>query len=200
MSYTTGMPTSGQSLGQTQQLVQNNFNKISNFVSTDHIGFDLTNEGKHKYVRLPKQTSSIPTTAANEIMLYNGDVFGNSSLFLRQQNGTQDIFLAYGDMDAADLARFSNNTNYTGTQSGGWTFMGGGLLLQYGLKTSAGSSGSVTFPKAFAGTPFCIQVSLKRNSGNQSVSVDSSQSTPTTTFNYLSSSSGSDLYWIAIGF
>jgi hypothetical protein len=69
MSYSTNVPQSGQSLGQTQAKILGNFGTIQSGFSANHGAFGASNVGKHLFMQMPEQGSD-PTTAVDEGALY----------------------------------------------------------------------------------------------------------------------------------
>jgi len=134
---------------------------------------------------MPEQGSA-PSTAANEGGLYTKQANSVTCLFWRQESSGTEVQMT---------------TSQTPSKAtSGYSFLPGDILIQWGQKATPGSSGSVSYPVAFASAPYSLSVSIQRDSGNQSVTIDSSTIPTTTTFNYLSSSAGSSiLYWMAIG-
>ena len=89
MSYNNNVPQAGQTLGNTRQPINTNFALIDTVEAVNHVGFNLTGAGKHKFLQMPDQASA-PTTAANEGGLYVKAVTGSSELFYRKEsNGTE---------------------------------------------------------------------------------------------------------------
>ncbi len=204
MSFTPAIPLSTQTLGQTRQSVVNNFAILRSTLATDHIDVNSSGNGKHKWARFPAQSSGIPATAANELML----VTKTTNLYLRLNNSSNDIQLAIGNITGSDLTRFGTNTNYTGSNNGGWSFLPGGLMLQYGKKSSSNNPGTttVTFPVSFGSSAnvFCAQVTGIAGSFSSSSDITAAvQSINGSGASMLvgTSSSGNvtDFYWIAIG-
>ena len=201
MPYTDNVPQSGQTLGTTQPLIQSNFSVITTAQSVNHVTFDDANQGKHKFLQMPEQVSA-PTTAVNEGGFYTKDS-GGTNLFYRSESAGSEYQLT--KVIDASIGNFGTFLAYgappaTFTQTGGWTFLPGGLIMQYGFygKVGAlGQTGTVQFPVTFTNV-FSVTNSLNRpNTGNQSIQIG----TPTTTdFGFFSSSAGSDgIFWQAIG-
>ena len=150
MAYTDNVPQSGQTLGQTQVPINQNFTIIRNVQKINHIDFDSAGEGKHKFLQMPNQVTA-PTTLINEIGAYAKSSTG-SNLFLRSEsNGSEYKITAFDD---TKFAVFATNTKYETVPQdtfGGWTFLPGGLLLMYGLAVDLPSgNGTISFPKSFS--------------------------------------------------
>lgn len=205
MTFTDNVPQSGQTLGNTQVPINNNFAAIKTAQSVNHVVYNDPNEGKHKFLQMPEQVSA-PTTAANEAGFYAkvGTNPAESNLFFRGEGSGFEYQLTKSI--AASTGNFGNNSAYGAppagfTQTGGWTFLPGGLLLQYGFygKTGAlGSTGTIQFPVTFSTAVYSVTDGLNRtSSGDQSVTINV---VSVSNFTFKSSSSGSDgIYWQAIG-
>lgn len=198
MTYTRSIPNSGESLGGTRDRIRTNFEEIFDVVAINHTNFNELGEGKHKFLQMPIQASA-PTTAASEGGFYTKTVSGAAQAFFRSEsNGSEYQMTSVSD---ANIATFAvNSVAYVDDNDGGWTFLPGGLILQYGRRTSPGSSGTVTYPRAFpsGNAAFSIIVTNERNSA-RSANINTAGST-STVFNYFMETSGSTaLNWIAIG-
>lgn len=178
----TTIPAAPNDPADDQPKMQTNFANIDGYLTVDHIEPGEMNAGYHSQVHMLNQSAPGIGTA-NGVLYCNNDGTGSWPVW-QNAAGAQQL----------------QGIGIVGPNS--FTFLSPGLYLEWGSVASPGTSGSVTFPRAFSAPPFSIQVSLQRSSGNQSVTVDGTAlNLPTTTnFHYLASSGGSDfLYWIAIG-
>lgn len=211
MTFTTNIPVSGDTLGGTRDRIRTNFQEIANVESVNHIAFNQVDEGKHKFLQMPEQPGIInqvgvplpPTTLVNEGGLYTKVATNpaQTNLIFRAENNGFEYQLT--TVISASTTRFGNNTvAYVANNNGGWTFLPGGMLLQYGRRTTPGNSGVITFPVPFPSgiAPFSIQVSLERTTDDHNVIIDSGTAPTATGFNYKCDTSGSNaVNWIAIG-
>jgi hypothetical protein len=202
MTYSlTDAPIASHTLANDQPLIENNNLYWANVLLKDHqIGAvggtnsGVTFEGRHIQVAFSNRNGSPPTVSG----------IGDGTNALLYSNNGNIFFGSATGAGAFQLTTYNSGSNFGGTTNG-WTFLPGGLILQYGQVASPGTSGQVTFPIAFpsGSAPFSIQVTLERGSGNQTVTVDngSTNAAPNSTkFGYLSSSGGSNfVFWIAIG-
>lgn len=201
MTYTPNIPVTGDSLGSTRDRIRTNFQEIASVEAVNHVAFNQVGEGKHKFLQMPEQTSN-PTTLVNEGAFFTkvGTNPSETNLFFRgESNG---FVYQITRVISASTARFSTNTLYAANLNGGWTFLPGGLLLQYGARSNPGTSGTITFPVAFTTGYFSITLGLSRNnsSSTQNVYVDNSVPVSLSSFAYDSTSSNTDpIYWMAIG-
>ena len=202
MTFSTDVPISGDSLGGTRDRIRTNFQVISTALAINHEAFgSALGQGKHKFLQMPEQASA-PTTAANEAGFYSkvGTNPAESNLFFRGESDGFEYQMTRAI--AASTARFATNTGYAANHTGGWTFLPGGLLLQYGARSTPGTSGTITFPVAFTTGYYSITIGISRNNSasTQNVYVDNSVATSLTSFAYDSTSSGNDpIYWMAVG-
>ncbi len=171
MTYTPDIPVSGESLGSTRDRIRGNFQEIAAVEAINHVAFNTTGKGKHKFLQMPEQVSA-PTTLVNEGGFYTkvGTNPAETNLFFRGESNGFEYQLTRAI--AASTALFSTNTTYPGAQAfekGGWTFLPGGLILQYGSVLpgqGTSSSGTTLFPVAFTANPFIVMPTpVSRNSG-----------------------------------
>lgn len=98
MTYQPNVPVSGDSLGSTRDIIRTNFQEIASVVAINHVAFNETGEGKHKFLQMPE--NSAPTTAANEGGLYTAqdtDSAPKTALFFRtESNGTSTQLTGIG--------------------------------------------------------------------------------------------------------
>lgn len=198
MSYSPNLPVSGDTLGGTRDRIRTNFQEIDSVMAQNHVAFNNADEGKHKFLQMPVQAAA-PATAASEAAFYvKDDGSGVAQFFVKgEQTGSEyQISTMTSGADAA-IAEFGTNTAYTGNHLGGWTFLPGGLILQYGrYSKSDGTTSVVTFPRAFPNAVF--NVTATRVDSRSVVTVQSVNTT-TVTFTNGSGTSTRTIYWQAIG-
>lgn len=154
------VPNAGQSLGATRDQIRNNILDIKNSLAVNHVDLDnAPNTGKHVMTNFVQISAAAqkPTTSATEVALYN-DVATTGQIYICPPNTTQGDkkkLLTAGDIS---LATFGTNTTYTGSLEGGWTFLPGGLLLQYGKVTDNGLQSTTTFPVSYSAIPFSVVI------------------------------------------
>lgn len=218
MDYFTGFPTTEDSLGGTQLKFFTNWASVKAFVDTNHYDFANTLAGNHKWVLYGRQTGTFPDTSspsALTIATYAAaDATPRTQLWFQPQNdatGANAIQLTAGDVTDT---YFSSSQNLTPTPTNtisqaGWTFLPGGMLLQYGRVLQVSGSqpnqtGTITFPVAFSVAPYSITASWFNAS---STSREVGYRAPTTTnFLYVLDSSWPNsggltyaITWMAIG-
>lgn len=178
MTYTL-VPNSGQSLGQTRDPIRTNFSTIQTAFNVDHVNFDASGEGKHAKVTFPEGTA--PSVALNDVVMYAKDTNGRPTIFMRQENNGSEIQL-------------SGPTPSIGAN--GYTFLPGGLLLQWGVNGTNSTSISITFPTAFT-TLYSITLGTRGGINTQNPFKISAESA--SGFTAITNTSNSGFFWMAIG-
>lgn len=179
MTFTSGVPASGQSLGQTLTPIQNNFTNYFNTISVNHVAPNISGAGKHTFSEFVTQGAD-PATSVNEITLYGKTTGGATELFIRKDNSGNVYQLTTGTpVNAAT----------------GSTFLPGGLLINWGITNSLTPS----FNRAFSAPPYSIQVSPSADNAARTVVVSNSSVPTSTGFTVLVSNTGLFYYYIAIG-
>ena len=134
MAYSPNVPEATDEIPNSQPPILANFQDISTALNINHVGFNVANQGKHKFVTFPVQAAP-PAPLANEICLYS-----EQSPYSAQPELT---FIRNGG--AAQEITTSLNA------SPGWCFTSSGMLLKWGQLTALG----VNYP---AGTTFAFPV------------------------------------------
>jgi len=205
--YKPNIPTGTIELDEDYINLQNNFQQLDTTYKVNHVALtdNSTSNGAHTYVEMRNQGGLPPALKAQEGTIYTKIVNAVSEMFYTPDNSTNEYQLTR--TISAQIAKFATGLAYgtppaTFTQTGGWVFLPGGLLMQYGFygKVGAlGTGGTIQFPIPFTNPPFSVVATLKRtSSGNQAYSISS---TPTQTqFQFLTETGASDgIYWHAIG-
>lgn len=181
MAYDPDTPaSSAEDPSQSQPKITANFQEINTFTAVNHVAFNDADQGKHKFLQMPEQ-SSAPTTAANEGGLYTKEVSGATQLFFREESSGTERQIT---------SAFTASTNGSCT-------IPGGLLIQWGLASGVGNDSTITFNTAFSTAVYNIQLTLKRSDTNSRFIY---VNTPTTAnFTVKSNAGSTDVYWLAIG-
>lgn len=150
---------------------------------------------------MPEQ-SSAPTTGPNEAGFYSkvGTSPAQSNLFFRGESNGFEYQLTRAI--SASTASFSTITQALGSANGfgGWTFLAGDLLMQYGY-FNPNTSTTVQFPIPFTSAPFSVQltVSADNNSTFRVGVATGSLTNSQFVFEGSVSSHANPIYFIAIG-
>jgi len=201
MTY-SNTPNTGDTLGSTRVPINTNFSLIQAGISQDHnaLGTGAGVAGKHTVIHLAEQATEGQTTAT-ESALYtksggNGDIFARSPNHVDVLPNGEYQLTSFSD---ANIASFGESI-LVGLNTSGWTFLPGGLLLQYGNEAFlAAVTHTITFPVPFkVGTkPYSITLG-NSSSGGQ---VIGGAFTTNVSFDLQNTVSNlaANIYWMAIG-
>lgn len=203
MNYNNNIPQAGDKLKDSQPQIRDNFSSLDTYLNINHVAFTDANFGKHKWVNLIQPVS--PTSLVGEAVLYAKQADSQSEIYFRQDGSTDEYRLTRAIHGATPMARFGQNVaGYVADHSGGWTFLPGGLILNYGSFTATGgSTGTITFAQSFpsGNPPFSINITpLATNSGS-TVVVRNNVPPSSSQFNWLVDFTAGlvKIYWMAIG-
>lgn len=210
-SYTRDIPFSSHNPSTDQPDMLVNTNSTDDLIDVDHYSFNESNGGKHRQVQMPALVA-IPAGLTNgEGTLYTKTASAVSQLFYSPDNSGNQYQLTRTISASSALFGLSTN-NYNGVgaaYSGGWTFLPGGLLFQYGIYNAGGgglgSSGTIQFPVAFTGIPFVVlPVLIAKVGGTGSIHTVSVISGTVSTTQFMwnldaSTTAQTGIYWTAIG-
>jgi hypothetical protein len=198
------VPIIGDSLGSTRDRIRGNFQQINTVFAINHIAFNQTGQGKHPFLQMPEQVTA-PITLANEAGFYPkvGTNPAETNLWMRGENNGFEYQLTAADQ--TNVGVFGNNTAYAANQTGGWTFLPGGLIMQYGLITVApnGGTATITFPKAYTSQVYSVVLTFNRTDPSsvvQTVRLSNFNAASLSSFNFYSGSNNNvPITWISIG-
>jgi len=190
--YDQTVPAANHAPKNDQPTMQTNAASISGLIAVDHVGFNsqATPGGYHKVIHFNNQGSD-PGVVAGVGQLYTKTASSDQNLFYESGNGV--ITQLTGPVAPVP----KQVTPSAGNQKSGYTVLPGGILLQYGLSNTVGTSIAITFPQTFSSQLMSIQLT---GFSSSSFFYVSSQSTSGFTINPSGSSSSSSVYWVAIGF
>jgi len=200
--YLPNIPLASDLLSVSQGNIKDNFFTANAIMDVNHYPFNDTtaNKGKHKFVAMPV-LGAIPTVVAGDGAVYTKTNATSQLFFTADGSGNEYQLTTTSD---ADFSKFGTSIAYGSPpapdiQEGGWTFLPGGLLLQYGKYTVvSGNNRVVQFPIAFTSV-FCVQVTAITTTSNQVAVLTSNDDTTFTWRNAITSAIVTQLYWSAIG-
>lgn len=221
MSYNPNIPQATDDLSDSQGDILQNFLALDTSFGRDHLPFsNLTaDNGKHKFVEIVSAglPAPAPGLSVGSGTIYTKSVGGplESQLFYSPDASGAEFQLTTAR--SASISQFGVMNPYGGAivlpitlRNGGWTFLPGALILQYGQYLSPTSfSGStqgartVPFPISFPVACFVVNVSWSSTllpSANALLTVSN---TTANNFQFAwNTSSGADvggIFWWAIG-
>jgi len=194
VSYNPNIPAPTDIPANSQPQLLANFQGINTLVNVNHVGFDLADQGKHKWVTMPDQGVTNPSTLATEVATYciTSADSGNLELTFRRPSN--------GDIIAM--------TAKSGTPNG-WTMLPSGLLMKWATVSKTGGVTSTDANAIGLGKPFTQLYFVMVSNGAQLMDdtyVSGGRILTATTFETICqqrSTSGVPLAarvkWIAIG-
>ena len=192
--YLPLIPTGLINLDVDYQNIQNNFSQLDTSFGLNHIKFSVgPNNGKHTYVEMVDNVAIPGGLSANEVTLYTKTTASVTDIFVTPDNSGKEYQLTLSD--AAHYASFGTYVNYAPpvvNQNGGWSFLPGGLLFQYGKMLSQSGNGTVIFPIAFT-TLYSLVFSTNSLTFSDLLSHSNSQ------FQVGVDTAGREIFWQAIG-
>lgn len=188
--YTSNTPLASQNPSDTQSDIQQNFASINSLIDEDHVGFGKDNGGFHNQTRMPQQAGIPGGTINNSVNSFVNNVSGTSQEFKTLGTSTNKY----------------QNTNFIESEFGtfgqlpGWSYLPGGLVIQYGLSgsISATSNETVNFNFSFSSAPYVTLGLLANTDSQKFVHIKSVTVSDFVVRNSLGGSSVR-VYWIAIG-
>ena len=123
--YDPNTPTKNLPFSQWQQKIQNNFNLLNKYFTTNHIALNAkANAGNHNIISLLKRISPLQTDLG-EFNIYSKDVSGQTAqIFMRYEGNGQEF-------------QFSNYQIYRLTDTTFFTFLPGNIIVYFGSMASS---------------------------------------------------------------
>ena len=142
MAYKSTIPAATDKKKISQADLQNNFIALKALIDENHETFGAGDEGKHIKTTLTDQTAAPPASLANEVVLYSNA----GELCLNKDTGAEIEF-----------------TKITGTTDGSVT-LPSGVILKWGMLTSAIAPVAIAFPVAFPNHCYSINLTHRHSS------------------------------------
>jgi len=140
-TYNRDIPDAPNNPSVDQPDMKTNTNSIDSLINEDHYSFGVNNGGFHKQVRMPV-LGAIPA----------GLIGGSGTIYTKTINNgagnqAQEFYTNGASGNEYQLTR-ADNTNFPtfAAAQNGWTFLPGGLILQYGNAVTTGLNTDVVFP------------------------------------------------------
>lgn len=188
--YNRNIPDGPNDPSNDQPDMKENTNSIDDWtkVTQDHYGFNVPFGGYHRYIHQPPQTTP-------------GNISGIGQTYTKTVGSDVQLFYESGTGVETQLT----GPNAASATTNGYTWLPGGILLQWGRKTPIVSGGTVivTYPIPFPNAIFSVVASPRTSTSIGGGTHDwDIGGVGTTTFNitangnYVNSDS---FYWTAIG-
>lgn len=191
ITYYNDIPDAPNNPSNDQTKMRNNTNSVDFIIDVDHYSFESSSntDGLHKQVSMPVLGAIPAGRIASEGTLY-AKTSGQSQLFYTNDASTNEY-----QMTRVIDASFSTFANQTGTGSSGWTFLPGGMLMQWGQVLALNPASPVGFPITFSTACFSVVIGPVGSGSTITLGAIS-----TSNFAYTAAGSLSKSFnWIAIG-
>ena len=187
-SYTPNVPVVNQTLGNSQNIINQNFMAISELVGVNHQNFGLSNQGTHTHADLLAQSAN-PNPGSGLVSHYSKVVSGATEWFFQRES-------------SGPVIQMSTVSGTPVVSANGQTFLPGGLVMRYGNVSIvlASSSTTITFVNAFT-TLYSLQFTVTGAFNPQICNInDGDYSTSGFKVSYSDPySSAGHVFWTAIG-
>ena len=206
-SFQPSVPSGMVFLDQDYANIQQNFAALDTYFGANHVPFSVsalgTPSGYHTEINMVPFSTVTSNGPNNQPVAAPSATPGFGQIFSAQINdgiGSADEALYYlsGGGKLTQLTR-----NFApATTANGYTFLPGGLILQYGSSTAVKSSGSttITFPIPFPVAVYSVQCTVV-TSDNSTIRFSILNNSALDKFitTQTSTSKFTNLYWTAIG-
>lgn len=204
LSYNLNIPFQSNKPSVDQPDMLTNTNSIGSWVGIDHYGFGSNTGGQHQACTLIAQAALPGARTSGMGTLYTKQISSRSQLFYSPDTTTNEFQLTR--CISTSFSLFSTNVNNYGGAgvafTGGYTFLPGGMLLQYGFSATTTNNTIIKFPAQFTNTPYSIQLTGQVDDNTTIRLSVKTGSESNTQFQINTNSAGSHftgVYWIAIG-
>lgn len=201
-TFTQGYPPDGSSLGNTKSTMRDNLDGEFLVVGVDHQTQNTIfpgAAGSHTKCSLKNTTSSTTPTLPPGIFGAGYETLYSQPAGASPLGPLGDLFYSRGGNPGIQITGPGTPTK----TANGYTFLAGGILIQWGIKNAPGSGGTVTYPTPFNNAVFTLQFNYDRAVTSNAISfaINSAGPNDGTQFTYYSTTTGSNnLYWLAIGY
>lgn len=149
--YQPGIPTGTVNLDQDYQNIQDNFQQLNTTYGSDHVAYSIApDNGYHKAIHFVSASTTVSNPPRNQPVAAPAAVPARGEIFSAQINDNIDtdeaLYFQSGGGKVMQLTRnFVPRAN-----ARGYTFLAGGLILQWGFvsNNTPGNVGTVTFSDA----------------------------------------------------
>lgn len=203
-TYTPGIPDGPNNPSADQPNMKTNNDSNASIWAVDHYGFNNNNGGWHQQSTYPRVNVAATTTASQSAVYskgVNSDGSTRTQLFCTPDNTGNEYQLTR--TIAAKFTTFATITNYDvghPTLLGGWTFLPGGMLLQYGFLPNPTNNAVITFPVSFTTFAFPTLGAVRNSTDDKMISIKDG-TISVSQFQIILSGSNlpTGLYWQAVG-
>ncbi len=201
--YVQGFPQDGSSLGNTRVQIRNNLDGTFLTLAVDHEDNNGNpgsgTPGYHKVIHFQDQGTSTPATVAGVTQEYtNTDSHTIQQIKLKSTGG--NVYQQTTMLDAY-ISRFGDDLS---VNLAGWTYLPGGLIMNYGYTTNAPTGLVVDFPTLglpnFSNANYIVDVTpIERNLSGKTLFAVSNAALTVSSFTINAQTNTINFYWKAVG-
>jgi hypothetical protein len=206
-TYTRDRPNPPNNPSSDVPDMKTNCNSIDDILKVNHFSFgsSTNNDGKHQFVEMPNRVVIPPGLILGEGTEYTKFITraleGVSQMFYTPDNSAQEYQLT--TCSPLNFPTFSTLTVFDvglPRLSGGWSFLPGGMLIQYGLLSAPVNNDIIKYPVAFTTFAIPILTAVRNNTDDKALSIKDGSNNNTQFQIILSGSSlPTFLFWVAVG-
>lgn len=200
-NYNRDIPNTPNNPSADQPNMKINTNNTDDLIAVDHLSFNTNNGGTHKQVQIQKQQTTV-----NGVIPAGLIGAGFDTIYCSTTAGVDELWFV---RNALGTGIQLTGPGTPSKSSNGYTFLPGGLLIQWGQITDTSSSlttvlfatNNINFPNNCYVVMTSIYGSATGAGGNGTVKIRKS-SVSNTSFQYswfTNSSEYSGFFWVAIG-
>lgn len=193
MTFNPNIPAGSQTISSTTLPIQTNFSTSNTNFGVDHVDFTNTpppggNGGRHNTVTLVQQAAD-PTAVSTSPILYCKSTTSNTV--------NNDIYFRRASNDSSSIVQLTTTKVNPTASVSGYSFLPGGIIVQWGTNAAATDGGTTNFPIAFPNN--CFNVQVTQNTASTLVTIGINGFT-TTNFTFRKTSGGGiPITFFAIG-
>jgi len=143
MAYNSNIPQPNNLISQSQGDILDNFTALNTSNSVNHVAYNDANQGKHKFMQMPEEVAN-PATAGNEGALVVKEAGALAELFYVPESNGAAVQMTSGGISASAAS--------------GYSFLPGGMLIQWGTAAGTSAGTANVFPVSFTGTAYTVVV------------------------------------------
>ncbi len=190
-TYVLGYPPDGSSLGNTKAQIRANLDGTFQTLSVDHQNQNQPNPGYHNVIHMMPNAAPAPIANIGQLLQNVGnDGFATDTTF-------------FFETGLGLLLQLTRNVQPAVIQNG-YTFLPGGLVLQWGFVASTAASGTTNFNVAFPNNIFNVSLTAVSSAVTAHANGMYISGAPTTaSFGWSQADRASNqtgFFWTAIGF
>jgi hypothetical protein len=164
ITYNTGIPDGPNNPSNDQPLMKVNTDAVNTFVGIDHVGFNVGTgvsgfHNKSTYVDQAGDPGNVASSAQvyAKKVTYSGSPAGTGIELIMKKASNDPI-------NPNGIIQLTDNQLGVSASTNGYSFLPGGLIIQWGTMNVVADNTAYTFPTAFPNNCFAVTLQLKNNS------------------------------------